>query len=79
MLSSTPVLTINLIKDTLDGNWSGIKPAQGGPRRGDTGVDEETLKKIGLALCNIPTEFNINPKLQRILSQKETMITSGEG
>ena len=65
--------------DTLDGNWSGIKPAQGGPRRGDTGVDLEQLNKIGLALCNIPSEFNINTKLQRIVSQKETMITSGEG
>ena len=65
--------------DTLDGIWSGIKLAQGGPRRGETGVDLEILRKIGESLCKIPDEFNINSKLRRILLQKETMLGLGEG
>ena len=59
--------------DTLDGIWSGIKLAQGGPRRGETGVDIEILRKIGESLCKIPDEFNINSKLRRILLEKEKM------
>ena len=40
--------------DWLDGRWTGFETAPRGDRRGDTEVDMETLKKVGLAISHVP-------------------------
>jgi 2-oxoglutarate dehydrogenase E1 component len=44
-----------------------------------TGLPLEMLKKIGQELLQIPSEFKLHPKLQRLWQQKATMIETGEG
>src|SRR3954454_23991411 len=44
--------------DWLDGGWAGLRPANEGEeaRRGQTGVDFDRLKKIGLRLNDVPDD-----------------------
>jgi 2-oxoglutarate dehydrogenase E1 component len=66
--------------DWLEGVWSGMnQPREYGPRRGDTGVELDTLKQVGKALTTVPDDFNLNRKIRRLLDQKQQMIDSGEG
>ncbi|MFO1190385.1 MAG: 2-oxoglutarate dehydrogenase E1 component [Alphaproteobacteria bacterium] len=65
--------------DWLEGAWTGMEPASGDDRRGDTAVPLDQLREVGHAVCKIPAGFNANPKLVRLLKQKEQMIETGEG
>jgi 2-oxoglutarate dehydrogenase E1 component len=66
--------------DWLDGRWSGIKVAQDeGPRRGQTGVDLEQLKEIGLKLTEVPEGFNVHRTINRFLGARRKMMESGQG
>ena len=66
--------------DWLEGVWSGMyQPREYGPRRGDTGVDYETLRTVGDALTRVPEDFNVHRKIKRLLDQKRKIIESGEG
>ncbi|RDD62208.1 2-oxoglutarate dehydrogenase E1 component [Ferruginivarius sediminum] len=66
--------------DWLEGVWSGFaRPKDYGARRGDTGVDTDTLKKVGRALAHVPDDVNVHRKIKRLLDTKAKMIESGEG
>ncbi|CAK9437970.1 uncharacterized protein LODBEIA_P23480 [Lodderomyces beijingensis] len=44
-----------------------------------TGVDEETLKKIGVAISEVPEGFELHRNLKRILNQRKKTVETGEG
>ena len=65
--------------DWLEGAWSGLDVARGfDPRRGKTAVSMETLKEVGLGLCKVPADFNLNRKIARQLEAKRKMIETGK-
>ena len=64
--------------DWLEGAWSGIEIASGDERRGDTAVPLETLREVGLRLCEVPADFHLNPKIARQLAAKRKMFETGE-
>ncbi|MFO0991391.1 MAG: 2-oxoglutarate dehydrogenase E1 component [Hyphomicrobiales bacterium] len=67
--------------DWLDGRWAHLKAARDheDPRRGETGVDIERLRKIGLKLTKVPKHFKLHRTLQRILDARRKMIEDGIG
>lgn len=68
--------------DWLDGRWSGLKAVredQDDPRRGQTGVSVETLKRIGDALTSVPEGFHVHRTIQRFLDNRKKMLETGEG
>ena len=68
--------------DWLDGRWSGLKAVredQDDPRRGQTGVSAETLKRIGDVLTSVPEGFNVHRTIQRFLDNRKKMMETGEG
>ena len=65
--------------DWLEGAWTGLEVATNDDRRGKTDVSLETLKEVGLALCQVPEKFNLNRKLARQLEQKRKAIETGAG
>ena len=66
--------------DWLDGKWSGLKQAADSddPRRGQTGVAFDGLRKIGNRLSTIPKDFNAHRTIRRFLSNRAKMIETGE-
>ncbi len=65
--------------DWLDGRWSGMKVAnKEGPRRGNTGVEIEDLKRLGERLTTIPSDFNIHRTVKRFIDNRRKMIDTGE-
>ncbi len=65
--------------DWLDGRWSGITRAEEGPRRGDTGVAIETLKRIGTKLTEVPKSFTPHKTIERLIANRRKMIDDGKG
>ncbi|MEM6665828.1 MAG: 2-oxoglutarate dehydrogenase E1 component [Pseudomonadota bacterium] len=66
--------------DWLDGAWSGLKQAKDdGARRGQTGVDMDTLKSIGENLTTVPEGFNVHRTIKRFLDNRKKMFDTGEG
>jgi 2-oxoglutarate dehydrogenase E1 component len=67
--------------DWLDGRWSGMKAAKeiDDPRRGDTGVDLNTLKEIGKQITSVPEGFNAHKTILRFLENRKKAIDSGNG
>ncbi len=65
--------------DWLDGRWSGITLAEEGPRRGRTGVDIDTLKRIGRKLTEAPPGFTPHKTIERLLANRRKMIEDGRG
>ncbi len=67
--------------DWLDGRWSGFKAARDAddPRRGDTGVDIETLHDIGRKITAAPAHFHLHRTIQRFLENRRKAIETGEG
>ncbi|MCA0424649.1 MAG: 2-oxoglutarate dehydrogenase E1 component, partial [Proteobacteria bacterium] len=69
--------------DWLDGKWQGLKAAasetRDDPRRGQTGVDAETLKRIGRAITRVPEGMNIHRTIQRFQEARAKMIETGQG
>jgi 2-oxoglutarate dehydrogenase E1 component len=67
--------------DWLDGRWAGLKA--GGeiddPRRGNTGVETDTLKEIGRKITALPKDFKAHRTIQRFLENRRKAIESGEG
>ncbi len=47
--------------DWLDGRWSGLARAEEGPRKGETGVPLETLRKVGEKITTVPDRFQRPP------------------
>jgi len=65
--------------DWLEGRWSGLNPAKGDDRRGQTAVPLDLLKQVGAGLTRVPDGFNLNSKIARQLKAKEQMFETGEG
>ncbi len=65
--------------DWLDGRWSGLSRAEEGPRKGDTAVDVETLKKVGERLTTLPKDFNAHRTIERLFKNRRKMIEEGRG
>ncbi len=64
--------------DWLEGEWSGLEaaPSEHGP--GETAVAPDILKQVGAAIAAVPAEFNLHPRLKRVLGARRKMIESGE-
>ena len=66
--------------DWLDGRWAGMATApKGSDRRGETGVPQDMLKKVGKALVTVPEGFHLHKTLVRLLEAKAKMFETGEG
>ena len=67
--------------DWLDGRWANLKRAETSeaPRRGDTGVSLDTLRKIGEKITTVPPTFHVHRTIQRFLDQRRKSIETGEG
>jgi len=65
--------------DWLDGRWSGLSRPEEGPRKGETGVALDTLKKIGEGITEIPEKFNAHRTIQRLFKNRRKMIDEGKG
>lgn len=58
--------------DWLKNRWAGIDAKAGKPL--PTGAPREKLFDLGFKSLQVPTEFFINPKIQRLLAQREEAI-----
>ena len=65
--------------DWLEGSWSGMRTAPMGARRGETGVDLDTLRSIGASMTTVPSHMKLNSKLLRIVDTRAKRIEEGEG
>ncbi|MEY4706533.1 MAG: hypothetical protein RJB58_256 [Pseudomonadota bacterium] len=66
--------------DWLDGRWQGLETApKNSDRRGETGVPEKVLRKVGKALTTAPENFNLHKTIARQLEAKAKMFETGEG
>jgi 2-oxoglutarate dehydrogenase E1 component len=67
--------------DWLDGRWAGLKAAGeiDDPRRGNTGVEIESLKEIGRKITELPKDFKAHRTIVRFLENRRKAIESGEG
>ncbi len=66
--------------DWFDGAWKNLKRAEhDGPRRGNSGVEEKTLKQIGAKLAAVPEGFNEHRTIKRFHDNRKKMIDSGQG
>ena len=62
----------------FDGAWSRFKPGLGKDKRGVSGVDKETLKKVGKKIFNIPSNFKAHKTLERVFNLRNKMLSDGE-
>jgi 2-oxoglutarate dehydrogenase E1 component len=67
--------------DWLEGHWSGLIAvgSEDVEQLHDTAVPLDTLREVGAALCRVPAEFGVNPKIARQLEAKRQAIETGEG
>ncbi len=65
--------------DWLDGRWSAIGFAEDEARRGNTGVDTETLREIGRKITEIPKDFNAHKTIIRLMKKRRKMVDDGKG
>ena len=65
--------------DWLDGRWAGITLAEDGPRRGDTAVSIDTLKKVGNKITQLPRGFTAHKTIERFLANRHKMVEEGRG
>ena len=63
--------------DWLQGSWSKMTAPPKGYKPGNTSVSLKDLKKVGESLINIPTDFNLHPRLNRLIKAKEKSLTTG--
>ncbi|WP_424813279.1 2-oxoglutarate dehydrogenase E1 component [Roseococcus sp. YIM B11640] len=68
--------------DWLEGHWTGLKAVgegEGVEQLHETAVALDTLREVGGALCRVPGDFALNPKIARQLEAKKSAIETGEG
>jgi 2-oxoglutarate dehydrogenase E1 component len=64
--------------DWLEGAWSGLAPVLDyDARRGHTEVELEVLREVGLAIGTVPEDFDLHPKLRRLLETRRKMTETG--
>lgn len=64
--------------DWLEGKWSDFELAQVDRDEEKTGVNAKLIKEVGNKLSEVPSQFNINPKIGRLLEAKRQMIETGK-
>ncbi len=65
--------------DWLDRKWSHLATAPTSEeRRGKTDLPLQELQRIGLALVKLPSDFNLHPRLVRVMNARRKMIETGE-
>ncbi|MGZ8407778.1 MAG: 2-oxoglutarate dehydrogenase E1 component, partial [Caulobacteraceae bacterium] len=64
--------------DWLDGKWAHVKTPGEDWTRGDTGVEPQKLKDIGLKLTSIPEGVDIHKTLRRVIDNRHETITTGK-
>jgi 2-oxoglutarate dehydrogenase E1 component len=64
----------------FDGAWKGLKKASpiDFEKHTDTSVPVDSLKKIGNLIANVPVDFNIHPKLIKLLETRKAMANGTE-
>ncbi len=65
--------------DWLDGRWSAIGFAEDDARRGETGVDLDTLRTIGKKITEVPEGFNVHKTVTRLIKKRRKMIDDEKG
>ncbi len=68
--------------DWFEGKWQGLsQPKKNGDTRraADTGVFVDDLKKLGIALTKIPSDFTLHKTLARVIDAKKEMFKTGDG
>ncbi len=65
--------------DWLDGRWSGLGFAEDEARRGNTGVELQTLKNIAFQITSVPAGFNAHKAVVRLLDRRAETVKTGEG
>ena len=65
--------------DWLDGRWSAIGKHGGVYQRGNTGVEEKTLRRIGRGLGKVPKTFKLHKTVARVYAARRKAAESGEG
>ena len=65
--------------DWLEGEWAGLAKPDGEHPEGDTGVDVNILKEVGLAIAKNPDKIKANSKVIRQLEAKKKMMEEGSG
>ncbi|PPR16892.1 MAG: 2-oxoglutarate dehydrogenase E1 component [Alphaproteobacteria bacterium MarineAlpha9_Bin3] len=59
--------------DWFSGAWEGLDIArEKGKRRGDTSINIEKLELVGQGLTNLPKNFNVHKKLQKLIDQRKS-------
>jgi len=65
--------------DWLDGRWAGLGREDGEYQRGATAVPADTLRRIGMALSEIPDSVHPHRTVKRLFENRRAMVESGEG
>ncbi|MGI9465428.1 MAG: 2-oxoglutarate dehydrogenase E1 component, partial [Aestuariivirgaceae bacterium] len=66
--------------DWLDGRWTSVKRAEAGddPRRGQTGVETDTLMEVGEKVTVIRESFHLHRTLRRVFDARNKSIKEGK-
>ena len=66
--------------DWLGGEWTGLKASVERKifEQPKTGISRENFDLIGKAIAKLPDEFEIHPRLKRLVEQRGNMIKNGE-
>jgi 2-oxoglutarate dehydrogenase E1 component len=59
------------------GHWSGLT-SEYSHAPAETGVAEETLKRIAAALAHVPEDFNVHPRLAALFRQRHQELLEGK-
>ena len=67
--------------DWFEGAWKGLDQMAGIEeyQEHETGVSDELLREVGLAITKNPESFDLNSKIKRQLKTKKSSIETGEG
>jgi len=65
--------------DWLSTNWTGYKSPKQLSRIRPTGIDIETLRRIGKAAGTVPESFKLHRQMAKIFKARRDMAESGEG
>ena len=65
--------------DWLASKWKGFKSPKQQSRIRETGVDLDTLHKIGKVVSTVPETFTLHRQMKKIFKARETTIDEGKG
>jgi len=65
--------------DWMDGAWKKLSLAEDGARRGNSGVEMDTLLEIGNKITTVPDGFEAHKTIKRFMGNRKKVIDAGEG